>query len=350
MSTQTDVRPAAGIVVFRPNLDLLLPLIDGMAQECHPVFVFLNGPDEQLQERLRSRDVRVIESAYNLGVGEALNILVLSAAWEGKRQLLLLDQDSELPPASVSKLAEAMADLQARGMAPAAVGPKVVTPHDAPATYRAPRMFLQPHRDPIGSATPVRYLITSGTLLNLDAFFSIGRFRSDYFIDAVDTEWCFRAWRRGFSCWVRTDVKMEHRVGGGVMKAGPLGPPIPLQTEMRLYSYMRNQAHGLRLPHIPLSWKGRFVLHIVRVTAIAWAHHGFRLSFLTKMMQAVRRGLGGQLGPPPGAVNAAQLPALPSDPPGHSAGRESYAAPERARAQHPPRKARFNAAPERDLI
>jgi rhamnosyltransferase len=304
----TDARPAAGIVVFRPDLNLLLPLIDAMLQQCAPVIVFLNGPHEALAPALGERPVELIESSYNLGVAEALNILVLAAAWKGKRRLLLLDQDSQLPPAIVARLDEAMDDLAARGERPAAIGPKVVSPADAPAAYRAPRMFTQPGRAPVGTATPVRFLITSGTLLNLDAFSRIGRFRSDYFIDAVDTEWCFRAWGRGFSCWVRTDVCMEHRVGSGIMKAGPFGPPIPLQTDMRLYSYVRNQAHGIRLPHIPLVWKGRFVLHIVRLTLVAWAHHGFRLDFLVNMANAVWRGVRGRLGPPPGAENAAALP------------------------------------------
>lgn len=303
-----STRPAAGIVVFRPDPNLLLPLVDAMLQHCAPVIVFLNGPHEAMAAALGNKPVRLIRSDYNLGVAEALNILVLAAAWEGKRRLLLLDQDSELSPVVVAQLGEAMDMLEARNEFPAAIGPRIVSPLNAPSDFRAPRIFTQPGRASIGASTPVRFLITSGTLLNLEAFFRVGRFRSDYFIDAIDTEWCFRAWQRGYSCWVRADVCMEHRVGGGIMKAGILGPPIPLQTDMRLYSYVRNQAHGIRLPHVPRIWKVRFALHIVRLTLVAWAHHGFSWRFLSNMIKAVWRGLHGRLGPPPGAENAAPLP------------------------------------------
>jgi rhamnosyltransferase len=303
-------QPAAGIVVFRPDLDLLLPLIEEMVQACDPVLVFLNDPQESLRAALTRTPVRLIESSYNLGVADALNILVLTAAWEGKSRLLLLDQDSSLAPDAVAQLGQTMDALAKRGERPAAVGPKPVPPHSARLAYRAPNLYPQPGRAPAGNATPVRFLITSGTLLDLKAFAKIGRFRSDYFIDAIDTEWCFRAWRRGFSCWVRTDVTMEHRVGSGVMTAGPFGPPIPRQSDMRLYAYVRNQAHGVTLAHIPWAWKLRFSLHIMRITLVAWAHHGFRPRFLGDMVQAVWRGLRGHLGPPPGAEHAATIPGL----------------------------------------
>ncbi|MCV5902536.1 hypothetical protein OFN63_41200, partial [Escherichia coli] len=71
---------------------------------------------------------------------------------------------------------------------------------------------------PTDDLVAVEFLATSGSLVDIAAFDRIGPFRDDYFIDAVDLEWCFRAWSRSYSCWIARAVAMEHTVGAGVLK------------------------------------------------------------------------------------------------------------------------------------
>lgn len=299
---------AAGIVVFRPDPALLLPLIEAVAREAAPVFLLANGPlDPDLAARLDAEPVEVIQAPSNLGVAEGFNLCVLAALLRGKTRILLLDQDSRLASGMVAALSAAMDEVAAAGECPAVVGPRIVSPIGAETEFKAPRYFARQGFPMIGAAAPVHYVISSGSLVDLAAFRVVGPWRSDYFIDGVDTEWCFRAWSKGRSCWVARESSMEHRIGKGVIKAGLLGRAVPRQPDFRLFAYVRNQVYGLLLAHVPIGWKMRVIAHTARIVLLSWADRGFEPRFLAAMSAAMGDGLVGRLGPPPGAENAAGL-------------------------------------------
>lgn len=299
-----SVKVAAGIVVFRPDRKLLLELARALKREADAVFAFVNGAIEaDLEGALRDLGVEVIASDYNLGVAEALNMLALAAILSGHRRLLLMDQDSIWPRGGLRKLGAAMDAAYEAGERPAAVGPTI----RAPEGYKAPRYFPVSGVRPIPAAAPVRTIITSGSLIDLDAFRAVGPFRSDFFMDAVDTEWCFRAWSRGKSCWAAHEVEMIHTIGSGAMGSRWLGPPIPRQKPFRLYAYVRNQSACLRLPHLSILWKIRIAVHLARVALImaACREPGYAVS--KTFFPAVRDGFAGRLGPPPGSEEVAAI-------------------------------------------
>src|SRR5690606_8838201 len=131
---------------------------------------------------------------------------------------------------------------------------KIVAPADAQRAFRPPRYFPA-GGDFADGVRPVRYVISSGSVLSLDAFDEVESFRSDFFIDAIDTEWCFRAWSRGYSVWVDETVRLEHRIGAGAGEDVLFASNVPFQSPMRVYAYVRNQVHCLTLSHIPAWWK-----------------------------------------------------------------------------------------------
>lgn len=292
---------AAGIVVFRPDADILLALARGLLAECGAVFIFVNAlADRSLVAQLRAMGARVSESDVNLGIAEALNFLTLAAILSNARRVVLMDQDSRWPEGGVAKLAAALDLLIEAGETPAVIGPKIV----APDGYKPPRYF-RVGREINAGAHAVRYIITSGSMLDLNAFRDVGPFRSDFFIDAVDTEWCFRAWARGRSCWVSRDVEMLHTIGQGVETSKALGTSIPRQPRVRLLAYLRNQTHCITLGHVPIKWKILLGLHLSRLFALLLLRREHGLA--PAAGKAVWEGLVGRLGPPPGAEASAQL-------------------------------------------
>ena len=56
-------------------------------------------------------------------------------------------------------------------------------------------------------------VLTSGSLVPVDAFQAIGDFRSEFFIDCVDFEYCLRARRNGFYVLMTSEPVMEHEIG-----------------------------------------------------------------------------------------------------------------------------------------
>lgn len=59
----------------------------------------------------------------------------------------------------------------------------------------------------------VQFSITSGSIFNLDIFRQIGLFREDYFIDAVDFEFCFRAKRYKILTYIVVNADLNQMFG-----------------------------------------------------------------------------------------------------------------------------------------
>lgn len=300
------MRPAAqilaGITVFRPDPDLLFDLMERLRRDGLPILVQVDGitgeaiaPDT-LDRLARIPGLEIAQAARNDGIGAALNALVARARARGAGRLLVFDQDSTPPAGLAAALAGRLHSLA--GERPAAIGPRAVAPEGEPRRSRAPRYLAMPGRAERPGARPVRFLITSGTLLDLDVFDEVGPFREDYVIDAIDTEWCFRAWSRGLSVWLAPDLAMPHRVGHDVVRRGPIA--FPRQTPARMATYLRNQAHGLRLPHVPLGWKLRSLAYLP-LQALLYSLDGpHPARMLVRLARAARDGFAGRLGPLPG--------------------------------------------------
>lgn len=292
---------AAGVVLFGPDSGRLNALLDTVEPSVGRTFAFVNGRiDPDLAEALRARAPRLvlIEAPVNFGIATALNLLVAAASLAGFGRIVLFDQDSRPPSDLVPRLGAAMDDLLAGGERPAVVGPLMVSPREGPA-YKSPRVFVRNGWAVRGSRVAVDILATSGSMIDIPAWRAVGKFRDDYFIDAVDLEWCFRAWSCGFSCWIARDVEMVHTVGEGAIRAGRL--TMPRQKLFRMGTYLRNNIYGLRLAHVPLGFKLRQAAYLPAQALMFWRDAGFSMSVAGTLARAAADGLRGRLGPPPDA-------------------------------------------------
>lgn len=293
-------RLAAGVVLFGPQRERLLPLIDAVAPDVARVWLFVNGRlDSDLRRDLAALGdhVALIDAPVNFGVATALNLLALAAALDGHEAICLFDQDSRPPPGMVQGLAATRRRLAQAGARPAVVGPRMVAP--AGESYKAPRVFARRGAAPLAGATPVDFLATSGSLLDLAAFRAVGKFRDDYFIDAVDVEWCFRAWARGRSVWLDPAWTMPHTVGEGELRFGPVS--TPRQKPFRMGAYVRNTVYGFRLGHLPRGFRLRQALYLPAQCLLYWRDQGYGGAAARALLQAAADGCRGRLGPPPGA-------------------------------------------------
>ncbi|MBE7246664.1 MAG: rhamnosyltransferase [Actinomycetospora chiangmaiensis] len=290
-------RIAAGITLFRPTgaqiaaLPTRLP--DGLGRR----FAFANSPlAPGDREALDRAGITVLTDpgrpGANLGIAEALNRLVAAAREAGLEGVYLLDQDAAADPALPAALLAGLDRLAARGLSPAVIGP---TPGAAPG-HKAPAYPPRPGADAVEGLAPVQFLATSGSLIGLAAAARTGPFRADFFIDAVELEWCFRAWSLGHGSYCDPRVSLPHRVGGGTIRA--FGIAMPRQPLFRMATYLRNSVYAWRLPHLPLSWKLAQGLYLPAQAALYWADSGCRPAVLARLAGAARDGLMGRLGPP----------------------------------------------------
>ncbi|WP_246775778.1 glycosyltransferase family 2 protein [Methylobacterium aquaticum] len=288
---------AIGVTVFRPDAAQVAALLARVEAETRPTIVFDNGglPASAAAD-LVERGARVLSAGGNIGIGGALDAIARAAIKAGAAQVLLLDQDAAFAPEQVTELEAALARLRTVSPPPAVVGPR---PEAAPGR-KAPAYPRRPGFSEDGSLVPVEFLATSGSLVDLAAYARIGPFRSDFFIDGVDLEWCFRAWSLGYGCWMETATALPHRVGAGVIRSRLLGIEMPRQPLFRMGAYLRNSVYAWRLPHVPRRWRVRQAAYLPLQALLYWADSGYRPGVLAHLSGAVLDGLRGRLGRPKG--------------------------------------------------
>jgi rhamnosyltransferase len=299
------VSVVAGIVTYNPDLDELEELVSRVAAEAEKVVIFANSPIEiQAVTRLREAAAgRLIlnEPGGNRGLGEAYDALLGTASAHGAEFLLLLDQDSTPTLQMISRLVDAHRHLAARGERPALVGPQPVDESGKP--MRIPVRQGSPAPASVPGTVRVEFAISSGSLLGVEVARAVGGFRRDFFIDAIDLEWCMRANHRGYSVWVARDVVMSHRLGRGIIRV-PGGLLLTDQPPRRLYTYLRNQLAMMRLPHVPVRHKAKTALSFPLRIATYLAHNRFSAESRAAVLNGILDGIRNRLGPPDRATQS----------------------------------------------
>jgi rhamnosyltransferase len=149
-----------------------------------------------------------------------------------------------------------------------------------------------------GATWAADYIISSGSLINLEALQETGPFREDFFIDAIDVEWCFRAWNRGFSCWIDNTVTMPHRFGIDRLHVPFCRLSLVRQPPPRLYTYVRNRIVMIRESGASSWWRWLSVAYLMLQGIAYWAAYaGERRRVLRAFAMGISDGLRRRLGP-----------------------------------------------------
>jgi rhamnosyltransferase len=258
-------------VAFEPSRSRLLEQLRAVRPQVDEMVVIDNGsqpPLEQMAE-LREAGARVLTPTENRGVAAGFNMGVRHAREAGCESVLLLDDDSVPAPDMVAKLADV---LDARGAreAVAAVGPRIRDPRD-PQDYPFIRLGWT-HNRHLRCATrdapaiSCDFLVSSGSLIALDAVAALGEFDESLFIDSVDLEWCFRARAHGFALYGVCGTYLDHRLGDErktVLNAG-----LVVHPPERIYYMTRNRFLLYRRGYMPLKWKVKDVLRVIGKFAV----------------------------------------------------------------------------------
>ena len=135
----------------------------------------------------------------NPGLAVALNMAACEAMKRRHSWLLTMDQDSRADKGMVEIMCRYI-EHQGNGR----IG--IVSP------------FIRHSNDPaiLPSPEPVEeplMVMTSGNLLNLEAFREVGSFREELFLDYVDYEYCLRLRRAGYRIVQVNSAVLQHQLG-----------------------------------------------------------------------------------------------------------------------------------------
>ncbi len=161
-----------------------------------------------LRELSADPRITLVLNSANLGIARALNIGIQRVAALGFAWVLLLDQDTSVDEDMVQWLIAVYAAFPDKDRL-AVIGSG----------------FRDVNRQPRGTAgdahvlreeapwEEVESVITSGSLIPLAVHAALGPFRDEFFIDYVDSEYCFRARARGYRVIRTTRPLMSHTIG-----------------------------------------------------------------------------------------------------------------------------------------
>jgi rhamnosyltransferase len=243
---QPDPSPAretccAVVVTYHPD-DRFPERVARIAAQVPRVWVVDNGSSAAAREMLAgvaSRDPRVelVLVDSNEGIAAAFNRGLARAVAEGFGWAITLDQDSVVEPDLVAELAAVWAEHPTRDRV------KLVAPNYVGALGERGVISLST----AGRSHEQAVAISSGAMLSVRAFQLVGPFRSDFFIDYVDEEYCLRLRQHGFRVVCATRVLMRHGLGRmrmhrllGVRVLTSHHPPL------RRYYMIRNRVLTLR--------------------------------------------------------------------------------------------------------
>lgn len=197
----------ASIVTYEPDIDRLRENLEAVAPQVSHVLIYDNGSSNSKDIAGLTEDTRnakVIFSETNVGIAAALNRLAEEALEYGATCLLTLDQDSVCSADMVSKLAAELTD-----------GVGMVTPYIVDRNKQTLEDYLNLHLPPVERyRQPARKgAITSGAIVDLEAWSRIGGFDERFFIDYVDYDFNQRVMDAGYSIIRVNTVPLLHEVG-----------------------------------------------------------------------------------------------------------------------------------------
>ncbi|MCH7481067.1 MAG: glycosyltransferase family 2 protein, partial [Chloroflexi bacterium] len=205
----------AVVVTMNPDPSLYDRLQE-LSNQVSQIVVVDNGSLDLGKHALQDiTKLHLIKNPHNRGIATALNQGFDKAIELGYEWVLTLDQDSRPDKGMLSSMQIALAAAE-NSEKIAIIAPIIVDLGGSrEARFLSKRSGFLFRRIPCEHVDLINVItvITSGALINVSAFETIGEFREDLFIDYVDTEFCLRARLRGYQILVACQARLMHQFG-----------------------------------------------------------------------------------------------------------------------------------------
>lgn len=248
------------LITYNPDLNSLAKSLNKLIQQTDYVLI-CNNSKNALPEKLSIEGrIEVINFGKNLGIAAAQSI-GMSAAF-GRLQadyVLQMDQDSLPEDDMVLQLFRSYKEFESSTFRVGLVG--VLDYDSISGKINGSRLNL-------GSDIPnsrcklMPHTLSSGSLITKAAYDKVGGMDDSLFIDGVDSEFCWRLIKNGFSIILNPDAKIGHRSGDGKKRIlGLLSVGVP--SPSRHYYAIRNTFILCRRNYVPISWKFRNLAGVI---------------------------------------------------------------------------------------
>lgn len=267
----------AVVVTYEPCYEDFLVLLRALAPQVDKVILVDNASTSTLPFSWALGEEFPIVQMYacngNTGIASAQNYGISLGINHGASHILLCDQDSVPAPNLVERLLSGLRECKAQAdtLSVAAISPATIDSRTGRIST-----FKPIHGTLIGrhlsnqylGMLPMRevgFLISSGMLIPVEVFAAVGGLRSEYFIDHVDTEWCFRARAAGYRLVGLELPLLNHSLGDDVQRVWLFRERhVSTHAPLRDYYMARNTLAMIKGGNLSLAWSAHFMWRIVQ--------------------------------------------------------------------------------------
>ena len=242
-------RVLAVTVCYQPECDLISKSVSALVEQGCDVLLVDNGSSNVADIRATATALacELIELDDNLGLGSAHNVGIKYAQNKCYDYVLIMDQDSLPLPNMVSNLLIAHQQKSSDDKHVSATGPTYLNSDNGTESFfiRFGKLKFSRHyrvaKDE-DDCVEADFLISSGSLISLDAIGSIGMMDESLFIDHVDTEWFLRAKSKNYKAYGVVNALMQHGLGEQTheLSLGGRKRNVPQHKPFRYYYIFRN--------------------------------------------------------------------------------------------------------------
>lgn len=262
-------RVLAVVVTYNPQAEALAVVLRACAAQVDAVLVVDNASDnvadvERECASVESNNVQLLKQQQNLGLGAAHNVGINQARQNSFDYVLLLDQDSVPMSSMVQTLLQAHQRKSQLGQV-SATGVVYLNADNGQESFFVRFGWLKfqrqycADRDEDG-CIEADFLISSGSLISLQAIAQVGDMDEQLFIDHVDTEWFLRARDKGLKAYGVCDAVMQHGLGETTHQINLRGTSgrqrnVPQHKPFRYYYIFRNSVLLYKRRYTSGIWK-----------------------------------------------------------------------------------------------
>lgn len=212
------------VILYNPEMDIINN-IQTYINDIDILYAVDNSDyiNEAVVKKLKCiKKVEYINNNGNQGIAHAMNVAIKKAMKMGYDWILTMDQDSQASEGMVSILKNYIEEINTDDVGILSAYQKLEENNNS--------YFLR-------TIEQVLVAMTSGNLLNINAYRKVGKFREKLFIDFVDYEYCLRLSANGYRVLMNYNAILNHKFGNVKIIDGVV---INSHNSERLYYYVRN--------------------------------------------------------------------------------------------------------------
>jgi rhamnosyltransferase len=255
------------IVLYNPSIDSLDCLINSIYYDVDKIYLVDNSLEPLYEFRYDAESkITHIRNKENLGIAKALNIGASEASTDNCNYIITFDQDSNPGKSMIPTLFGFYQEIKSENKSIGAVGPALVDNRGDLLSFPFLKFgrFAGFYVDHIFPNVNIKYLnvdllITSGMFFDIKLWKDGFKFMDELFVDYVDTEWCLRTSKAGYTHYGCPSVKMFHAVSDnpGIRIFGLL---FLSYSPLRRFYYFRNTILYFKITYAPIGNRLRILI------------------------------------------------------------------------------------------